>query len=316
MGLTGVHDFDRLPCLEALRILEEQKLLKLRVVKSIPAAYLDAALEEGLRTGAGTDWLWFGGVKEFMDGALGPQTAAMLAPYRGSNNRGMLLRSGDEIYELGRKASDGGLALAVHAIGDLANRTLLDAYQRLRAYESEQGSPPLPHRIEHVQLIDPEDIPRLAELEVTASMQPIHATSDMEMAEAYWGERTRFAYAPKYQLDQGARVIFGSDAPVEDPNPWLGIHAAVTRQRVGGTPGPNGWHPEGRISVQQALEAFTAAPAGASGRGNRQGKLAPGCWADLIVLAVDPFRCQPERLADIKPVGTMLAGEWVWRDFN
>lgn len=316
LGLTGAHDFDRLPCLRALQTLDQRGELRLRVVKSIPADFLSSALELALQTGSGSDFLWYGGVKEFMDGALGPQTAALLAPYRGSEGKGLLLKTEDEIFELGQEAASGGLALAIHAIGDQANRTLLDAYQRLRVYEAEQGIPSLPHRIEHVQLIDPEDIPRLAELKVTASMQPIHATSDLEMAEAYWGDRTRYAYAQKFQLEHGARVIFGSDAPVEDPNPWLGIHAAVTRQRGDGAPGPDGWHPEGRISVEQALRAFTAAPAEASGRGNQQGRLAPGCWADLIVLDTDPFRCRPESLAEIQPRGTMVSGEWVFRDFE
>jgi len=316
LGLTGVHDFDRLPCLEALQLLESQGKLELRVVKSVPAAYLSEALDQGLQTGKGSDRLWFGGVKDFMDGALGPQTAAMLAPYQGTQQKGMLLITEDEVFELGCRAAEGGLALSFHAIGDLANRTLLNAYQRLREYELDQGIAPLPHRIEHLQLIDPLDIPRLAALQVTASMQPIHATSDMEMADAYWGERCQYAYAPKYPLDQGARVIFGSDAPVEDPNPWLGIHAAVTRRRKDGEPGPQGWHPEGRLSLQQALTAFTSSPAEAAGRGDSQGKLAPGFWADLIVLEQDPYQLPPEELAEVQPKGTMVNGKWVWLDFD
>ncbi|MEJ2411969.1 MAG: amidohydrolase [Anaerolineales bacterium] len=316
LGLTGVHDFDRLPCLEALQLLESQGKLELRVVKSVPAAYLSEALDQGLQTGEGSDWLWFGGVKDFMDGALGPQTAAMLAPYQGTQQKGMLLITEDEVFELGCRAAEGGLALSVHAIGDLANRTLLNAYQRLREYELDQGIAPLPHRIEHLQLIDPLDIPRLAALQVTASMQPIHATSDMEMADAYWGERCQYAYAPIYPLEQGARVIFGSDAPVEDPNPWLGIHAAVTRRRKDGEPGTQGWHPEGRLSLKQALTAFTSSAAEAAGRGDSQGKLAPGFWADLIVLEQDPYQLPPEELAEVQPKGTMVNGKWVWLDFD
>lgn len=316
LGLTGVHDFDRLPCLLALRQLESRGTLKLRVLKNLPAAYLPEALDQGLRTGSGSEWLWYGGIKDFMDGALGPQTAALLEPYRGTNRLGTLLRTEAEIFELGRSAVEGGLALAIHAIGDLANRELLNAFERLRAYERDNHKTPLPHRIEHLQLIDPRDIPRLAELGITASLQPIHATSDMEMADTYWGERTRYAYAPKYQLEKGARVVFGSDAPVEDPNPWLGIHAAVTRRRRDGSPGPEGWHPEGRLSVGEALHAFSAAPGEVSGRGSLQGKLCPGCWADLIVLETDPFACDGEVLAEIQPLGTMLNGEWVWREFD
>jgi len=315
MGLTGVHDFDRELCLDALIYLESEGKLGLRVHKSIPELYLDQAIELGYSTGGGTDWLWFGGVKDFADGALGSQTAAMLAPYQDSDNLGMLLRSEDQLYELGLKAAGSNLALSIHAIGDLANRTVLNAYTRLRQYEKDQGIKPLAHRIEHLQLIDPEDIGRLADLAITASMQPIHATSDMEMADAYWGKRTAYAYAPKQQLDQGTRVLFGSDAPVESPNPWLGIHAAVTRRRGDGYPGPDGWHPGGRVSVQEALKAFTISPADASGKGGQQGKLAPGYWADCIVLDKDPFHCHPDQLLDIRPLGTMIDGKWVYRDF-
>jgi len=159
------------------------------------------------------------------------------------------------------------------------------------------------------------DLPRLADLDIIASMQPIHATSDMKMADLYWGDRTAFAYAPKLQLDQGAQVIFGSDAPVETPNPWLGIHAAVTRQRIDGAPGPDGWHPEGRVSIDQALAAFTTNPARAAGRKKFQGKLAPGYWADLIVLDHDPYKCSTDDLPGIQPQGTMVAGKWVFREF-
>ncbi len=316
MGITGVHDFDKLPCLEALRYLEKENQLKLRIVKSIPSAYLSGAIEEGIQTGAGSDWLWYGGVKDFMDGALGPQTAAMLEPYQGTEIVGMLLKSEDEIFELGREAAAGGLALAIHAIGDLANRTLLDALRRVRKFEQDQGIKPLAHRIEHVQLIHPDDIPRLADMGITASMQPIHAPSDMVMAGAYWGERTRYAYAPKMQFDQGARVIFGSDAPVESPNPWLGIHAAVTRRSVDGTPGVEGWHPEGRLSLEQTLTAFTSSAADAGGKGDQQGRLRPGYWADCVILAEDPFSSEPNDLWKIKPLGTMVNGEWVWRNFG
>jgi predicted amidohydrolase YtcJ len=316
MGITAVHDFDRIPCLEALKTLKDQGRLKLRVLKSIPADYLSEAIEEGIRTGDGSDWLWYGGVKDFMDGALGPQTAAMITPYQGTDALGMLLKSEDEIYQLGREAASGGLSLSIHAIGDLANRTLLDALARVRKFEGDQGINPLPHRIEHVQLLHPQDISRLAALGITASMQPIHATSDMIMADAYWGERTRYAYAPKIQLDLGARVIFGSDAPVESPNPWLGIHAAVTRRTREGAPGPDGWHPEGRLSLEQTLTGFTTAAADAAGKGSQQGRLAPGYWADCVILADDPFSCRPDQLWKIKPLGTMINGEWVWRDFE
>lgn len=315
MGITSVHDFDKIPCLKALIFLESEGRLKLRVQKSIPAPYLSQAIEEGLRTGAGSDWLWYGGVKDFMDGALGPQTAAMLEPYQNSDGLGMLLKSEDEIYQMGREAVSAGLSLAIHAIGDRANRTLLDALARIREFEEEQGLKPLPHRIEHVQLIHPEDIPRLAELNLIASMQPFHGPSDRVMAEAYWGQRTQFSYAPKLLVDQGTQVIFGSDAPVESPHPWYGIHAAVTRRAQDGSPGPQGWHPEGRLSLERTLACFTSAAADAAGKGKWQGRLLPGAWADCVVLAQDPFQIEPDELWKVQPLATMINGEWVWRNF-
>jgi hypothetical protein len=316
MGLSGVHDFDQELCYQALLYLVERGELKLRVLKSVRSTDLAVAIERGLRTGSGNDWLWIGGVKDFADGALGPQTAAMLEPYQGSStNRGMTLLTEEELVELGIRAAQGGFSLAIHAIGDQANRTVLNALEKIRGYEQEQGINPLLHRIEHLQLIDPEDISRLAELNITASMQPIHATSDMEMAEKYWGKRTTYSYASQLQFQQGARVVFGSDAPVESPNPFWGIHAAVTRRKANGFPGPDGWHSELRVPLQKALEAYTIGPAAAGGKSNQQGSLTPGYWADLIVLEKDPFGCSEDELREIKPVATMVNGEWVWREF-
>ena len=316
MGISGVHDFDRELCYHALQYLADREQLKLRVQKSIPAKYLPTAIELGLRTGFGTDWLWIGGVKDFADGALGPQTAAMLEPYQGSStNRGMPLLTEDKLLELGIRAALGGFSLAIHAIGDQANRTVLNALEKIRDYEREQGINPLPHRIEHLQLLDPEDVPRLAGLNITASMQPIHATSDMEMADKYWGKRTSYSYASQLQLQQGARVVFGSDAPVDSPNPFWSIHAAVTRRKADGFPGPNGWHPELRVPLGKALEAYTIGPAAAGGKSGQQGSLAPGYWADLIVLEKDPFSCSEDELRELRPSATMIGGEWVWREF-
>ncbi len=316
MGLTGVHDFDRRICFSALQLLERGGKLGLRVLKSIPVEALDDVLEIGLNTGFGSDRLWIGGVKIFADGALGPQTAAMLAPYQGSDDQyGMLLLTESEIEQLGRKAVQGGLALAIHAIGDRANQEVLNALESIRKLELELGRHPLPHRIEHVQCLAPEDTSRLGELDIIASMQPIHATSDMEIADRFWGNRTAFAYAPKTQLKAGAQVIFGSDAPVESPNPFLGIHAAVTRQTTGGKPGPTGWNPEQRLTLQESLLGYTKHPARAAQRSNTQGIIQPGAWADLIVLDQNPFDFEPETLVGVKPAATMVGGEWVFRSF-
>jgi predicted amidohydrolase YtcJ len=313
-GLTGVHDFDLRDCFMALQQLHSEGRLKLRVTKNIPVQLLEQAFDLGLRTGFGDDRLRIGSVKAFMDGALGPRTAAMFQPYDGDpGNKGILNLDAEQLFDIGRRAADVGLGMAVHAIGDRANHEVLDAYEHLRRYEREHGLQPLRHRIEHVQLLHGEDAARLAELDVVASMQPVHATSDMLMADTYWGVRTSSAYAWKTQLDAGTRLAFGSDAPVESPSPFLGIHAAVTRRRGDGTPGPDGWHPEQRLSVEQAIEGFTSGAAFAGYTEKRQGKLARGYLADLIVLDDDPFCIAPDELKALRSSATMIGGEWVYQ---
>jgi predicted amidohydrolase YtcJ len=164
-----------------------------------------------------------------------------------------------------------------------------------------------------VQTIHPDDGGRLAELGIIASMQPVHAPSDMDMAERYLGKRSAYCYAWRIQADAGAHLAFGSDAPVEVPNPFFGLHAAVTRRRADGSPGPEGWHPEQRLTVREALEGFTTGAAYAAGMENRTGKLSTGHLADLIVLEQDPFTCAPSLLREMSPVATMVGGEWVWQ---
>ena len=314
MGLTGVHDFDRRESFMALQGLHAQGRLKLRVLKNLPVELLDQAFELGLRGGFGDDMLHIGHLKVFMDGALGPHTAAMFQPYSGEDdNRGILNMDGEELFEHGRRAAQVGLGLTVHAIGDRANHEVLNAYEQLRRYETENHLPHLRHRIEHVQVIHPDDAPRLAQLDVIASMQPIHATSDMLMADRFWGERARLAYALKTQLDFGARLALGSDAPVESPNPFRGLHAAVTRRRADGSPSAEGWYPEQKLTLAQAWEGYTLGPAFAAGLENRLGRLAPDHLADLIVLDRDPFTCDPDELLEMQPSATMVNGEWVYQ---
>ena len=266
MGLTGVHDFDQRSCFQALQILKERGGLQFRVVKSIPLDLLPQAAAIGLRTGFGDDMLRIGSVKLFADGALGPHTAAMLDPYVDEpKNRGILFLDNEQLFEHGRLAVESGLSLAVHAIGDRAIHEVLDGLSRLREYEHDHSLPKYRHRIEHVQTIHPDDAGRLGRLGVIASMQPSHAPSDMIVADRSLGGRAAFSYAWRTQLENGAILVFGSDAPVEKPNPFAGIHAAVTRRRADGSPGEQGWYPQQKLSVAEALEAFTTGPAYAAG---------------------------------------------------
>jgi predicted amidohydrolase YtcJ len=314
-GLTGVHDFDGRSSFMALQALDACGALKLRTIKSLPLELLPHARELGLRSGFGNDRLRIGSVKVFMDGALGPRTAAMFQPYLNEpENQGILNLDGEELSEHGRQAADMGLSMAVHAIGDRAVHEALNGFEQLRAYERERHLPALRHRIEHVQLIHPDDVSRLGGMGIIASMQPIHAPADMPAADRYWGERARLSYAWRTQLNNGARLAFGSDAPVESPNPFWGLHAAATRCRADGSPGSQGWYPEQRLSMQEALEGFTLGAAYAAGMEDRLGQLAPGYYADLIVVEKDPFTCPSADLLMLHSSATMLAGEWVWQD--
>jgi predicted amidohydrolase YtcJ len=313
MGLTGVHDFDRRDSFLALQQLHAQDRLKLRVNKNIPLDSLDHAFELGLSTGFGDDWLWIGSIKAFMDGALGPHTAAMFQPYLNEpENRGILNMDGEELFEHCRRAADVGLSMAVHAIGDRANHEVLNAYQQLRAYEKEKGLPHLRHRIEHVQVLHPDDASRFAQLNIIASMQPIHAPSDMYVADRLWGDRSALSYAWRTQVNYGAHLAFGSDAPVESPNPFLGLHAAVTRRRADGAPSANGWYPEQKLTLAEALSAYTLEAAYAANAEHRLGKLAENYLADLIVLEHDIFSMNPNDLLTMNAVSTMINGEWVY----
>lgn len=313
MGLVGAHDFDGFDCWQALQTINSEEKFPFRVRKHIPFSCMDEFISAGLRTNFGSDFLHLGGVKLFSDGALGPQTAAMHQPYEETSETGKLLLTSKEVFEIGQQAVNNGLALAIHAIGDRANHIVLNAYERLRAYEQAHHLPHFRHRIEHVQIIHPEDLPRFIQLDIIASVQPVHAPSDMKMAERYLGPRARYAYAYRDIIECGAVVILGSDAPVEPVNPFQGIHAAVTRQQLDGSPGPEGWQPQQRLSLSEALIGFSQTPAETSGRGNKLGKIAPGSHADFIILVEDPFALPPNELAHIQPAATFIDGQCVFQ---
>jgi predicted amidohydrolase YtcJ len=310
-GLTGVHCMDGALALRAFQALHQNGELTLRVTKSLPLENLDAALAVGLRSGFGDDWLRIGGVKMFADGALGPRTAWMLADYEGDpGNTGISTTPVEALYQAVLRANQGGLAANIHAIGDRANREVLDIYARVRA---QLGPSMLRNRIEHVQLLDPQDAGRLAELGVIASMQPIHATSDMRMADRFWGARSAHSYALKTQIQRGAVLALGSDCPVETLDPLQGLHAAVTRRRADGSPGPEGWYPAQRLSLAEALRGYTMGPAYAAGMQDRLGTLSPGSLADLTVLDRDLFAIDAMEILHAQVLATVTGGRFVYR---
>ena len=312
-GITAVHDFDGVDCFQALQKLDHDGILRIRVVKSIPFSIFEELIHTGIQTGFGSDFLRVGSVKLFSDGALGPQTAAMLSPYENdANNLGMLLLTKDEIVEIGKKATSNGLSLAIHAIGDKANREVIDAYSELHAFEKLYNFPRQNHRIEHVQILHEDDIPRLAKNHITASMQPIHLISDMNTADRLWGIRSKYAYAFNSLLQNGTNPIFGSDAPVESFNPFIGIYAAITRQKLNQTP-DQGWYPQEKLDLISTINAYTINPPMVAKWDDQIGSLERGKLADLIVLPSDLFRISPHEIKDIVPVATMVAGEWVYQ---
>jgi predicted amidohydrolase YtcJ len=312
-GLTGIHDFDGPDSLNAEQMLRERGQLGLRIVKNINNEYIDHAHALGLRWGFGDDWIRIGGLKIFADGALGPRTALMIDPYEGEpDNYGVRVTDPEAMLEWVSRASTLGIPSTIHAIGDRAVREVLNVYEAVRQEEAARGDTPQSrrHRIEHVQIIHPDDKHRLAQLGIIASMQPIHATSDYRMSDSYWGARSEWAYNPRLQLDQKVVVAFGSDSPVDPFEPLRGIHAAVTRRRADGSPGAEGWYPQNCVTLQEALQGFTYGPAYAAGLEKRQGKLAAGCLADLVVLDRDITRTDPDHLLDIQVLATMVGGLW------
>jgi predicted amidohydrolase YtcJ len=316
-GLTGLHDFDGRRCFGALQRLHANEALGLRIAKNIPVRYLDHAVGAGLRTGFGDDRLWIGGIKIFADGALGPRTAAMLAPYEGEpDNRGIVVTDKEEMYAYASQASAAGLSVTVHAIGDRANHDILDVYEAVRQEEAgRSAAPALRHRIEHVQILHPDDFARLASLNVIASMQPIHATSDMDMADRYWGDRNQYSYAWRTVKEMGAVLAFGSDAPVDPIDPLKGIYAAVSRRRPDGSPGVKGWYPEQRLTMAETIEAFTLGAAFAGNREGRMGSIEPGKWADFTILDRDIFTIPQNEILDLQVDGTVIGGQFKHRTF-
>ncbi len=305
VGLTGVHDCEGGAEMAAFAGLWREQALPLRVYMLIPRENLDAAIQLGMHTGFGDEWLRIGHLKLFADGALGSHTADMLEPYQSEpTNRGVSVLDGDKLHTVVERASRARIAVATHAIGDRANRRVLNAYERTRPLWAPAGLRP---RIEHVQLLAEADVPRLAGIGVIASMQPIHATSDYQMAETYWGPRSRGAYAWRSLLDAGTVLAFGSDCPVETMDPLAGIYAAVKRQRPDGTP-PGGWRPEQCLSVEEAVRAYTWGAAYAAGEERDKGSLTPGKVGDLAILSHDIFRIPPEALLETHVLGTVCGG--------
>lgn len=309
MGIVGVHTPEGTPQLQALQHVWRKGELALRVSFMVSDEHLEAAIGLGLQGGFGDEFLRLGAIKIFADGALGSRTADMFDPYDGEpDNRGIEVTSSERLHQLVGNCTAARWSPAIHAIGDRANSRVLDALEEHWRDWTAAGLRP---RIEHVQLLAPQDLPRLGAMGVIASMQPIHCTSDMAMAERHWGARCSGAYAWRSLLVSGAVLAFGSDAPVEEPDVFRGIHAAVTRQLPDGTPS-GGWYSEQRLTVAEAVYAYTMGSACASAEERIKGSLSVGKQADFIVLSQDVFALPPEELLHTQVHMTVLGGEVVY----
>lgn len=309
LGVTGAHAMDvGRGEYQAMLALRESGRLNLRIRTYLTASRLDEWFERNIHTGDGDETMRIGGVKFFADGALGSMTAWMIEPFAGTDDTGLALQPADELERNVRRCHEHGLATAIHAIGDRANREVLDILER-----AGDLAPELPRRIEHAQLVTAEDIPRFGALGVTASAQPIHATQDMAKVDRAWGDRGRQAYAFRSLASAGANLAFGSDTPVETMDPIAGLHAAVTRRNAAGDP-PDGWYPDERVTLAAALCAYTSGCAHAAGEEATLGSIAAGKHADFVVLSHDLFALDdPMRLLEARADVTVVGGAVVCR---
>ena len=322
LGLTGIYDSRIMGGLEGARALKawqrlnEMDELDLRCWVGVPGERLDEAIALGLRTGLGDDRLRIGHLKFFADGGMGARTAWMIEPYLDAES-GMPLFPMSEFGDALKKADRAGLSVMIHAIGDRANREVITVFEALEKTRVNDGKPAytpprIPHRIEHVQMIRPEDLERLARLGVAACVQPHNMILDISMIDESVGPKGKWTYAYRDMIDAGIPVFFSSDAPVCDTSPLVGIHAAVTRQRKDGTP-EGGWYPGQRISVDEAVRGYTIVPSMIYGRDDVVGSITPGKHADLVILDRDIYSIDPMEIVDTRVALTLFDGRIVYR---
>jgi len=311
-GVTSMQDNSSWADFLVYEQLKREGKLTARITEWLPFLEPLDRLEQMRLQGGTTDpWLKTGALKAVTDGALGSRTAALLAPYSDDpSNNGILRIEPEQLKRMAIERDKAGFQLAFHAIGDLASRVCLDAFAAVRAAN---GPGDRRDRIEHAQVVAPEDIPRFAELGVIASMQPCHEATDMRWAEDRLGpQRSRGAYAWNSMLRRGARLAFGTDYPVEPLNPMRGLYACVTRELPEGGP-PGGWQPQEKISLDECIRAYTLGSAYAEFEEVKKGQIAPGQWADIIVLSADLTKLRPKEILRTQVLQTFVGGRLVYR---
>jgi predicted amidohydrolase YtcJ len=309
-GVTSVQNMGTWEDLEVFARGAQQSKLTARIYAVVPLADW-ARLRDELQRGTykSDAWLRVGGLKGFVDGSLGSHTAAFFEPFEDTpDNRGLFVNTPEDLYDWISGADKAGLHVMVHAIGDRAISTLLDIYERV---QTENGVRDRRFRVEHVQHLAPKDVPRFAQLDVIASMQPYHAIDDGRWAQRYIGDRIATTYAFRDLLDHKARLAFGSDWFVAPATPLEGIYGAVTRRTLDGK-NPDGWVPQQKITVAEAVRAYTTGAAYASYEDDIKGRLAPGLLADFVVLDRDIFSIPAEQIRDTQVDLTVVDGRIVF----
>jgi predicted amidohydrolase YtcJ len=312
-GVTGIHDISSAEDVRAYQKLAARGELTLRIYCVTPIQQWQALAGAGILAGFGNDWIRLGALKGFADGSLGSTTALFFEPYNDAPDTSGLLNQmmfpEGNMLKMALGADKAGLQLAIHAIGDKANHIILDIYQEV---VKQDGARDRRFRIEHAQHLRADDFDRFTRLGIIASVQPYHAIDDGRWAEKRIGhERCKTTYAFRSLLDHGVKLAFGSDWTVAPLNPLTGIHAAVTRATLDGK-NPSGWFPEQKITLAQAIEAYTMGSAYAEYREKELGSLTPGKLADIVVLDADLFSIPPEKIKDAHVVRTIVGGRVVY----
>jgi predicted amidohydrolase YtcJ len=310
-GVTSLQDNSAWEDFLVYEQVKKDGLLTARITEWLPFLEPLPRLEQMRRQGGTSDpWVKTGALKAILDGSLGSRTAAMLAPYADdSSTRGILRVEPERLKQMAVERDNAGFQLAFHAIGDRANRVALDAFAAVR---NANGPRDRRDRIEHAQVVAPEDFARFAELGVIASMQPVHESTDMRWAEARVGAaRSRGAYAWRSMLQRGVRLAFGTDYPVEPVNPLRGLYACVTRELSAGGP-PGGWQPQEKISLEECIRAYTAGSAYAQFEDGKKGQIIPGQYADIVVLSADLTRLPAPELLNTEVLQTFVGGRLVY----
>jgi hypothetical protein len=311
-GVTSVQEFSTWEDFLAYIDLKQEKKLTVRITEWLPFTASIDDLQNMRAQGGTTDpWLRTGALKGFMDGALGTRTAALLAPYSDDpSTSGILTVDPEKLKAMAIERDRLGFQLAFHAIGDKGNRVALDTFESLLRVNSPRDRR---DRIEHAQVVAPEDIPRFGRLQVIASMQPSHETNDMRWAEQRLGpERSKGAYAWKALQSAGARLAFGTDYDVEPINPLRGLYACVTREAVEGGP-PGGWIPQEKLSLEDCIRAYTTGSAYAEFMDGKKGELRVGEFADFVVLSQDLTRISPKDFLKTEVLRTVAGGRTVYQ---